>query len=81
MEDITLDKTSSSASERVKIELGVDYSATQIKDAIKATGIKDPVKAITVHHWDEVMKAVKTPSKPKPNSFKKCRSRTLTSQR
>lgn len=36
---------------------GMDMSAAKIKEAMKATGIKDPEKAVKAHFYDEIVKA------------------------
>jgi len=50
----------STAVKQIKAELGIDVTAEDIKLAMQTEGISDPVKAVKVNKWDEIMKANKT---------------------
>jgi hypothetical protein len=75
-ETAKLDNTASTAATRVEAELGIKVTAAEIKEAVKKTGLKDPVDAILVTRKNDVLKA-KNPSKPKPNFVQETSSKRV----
>ena len=60
-----IETTATTSVQKVQAELGLTLTPAEIREAIKATGIKDPVDAVLLHRKADVLKA--KPKAEKPN--------------
>lgn len=65
--DMSLDRSAVTAVDRVKNELGIEVTASEIAQAQRDKGLKDPIEAILLTRRDDVLKAREQAGKPKPS--------------
>lgn len=62
-----IDSTATTSADRVSKELSISITPAQVREAIKSTGINDPVKACWTFYMDDIRKGKMQEKSTKPN--------------